>query len=542
MWTIGVLAKTGVTMKVRRLIAGALVALITFSGFAVYPAAKAYTSTGVVSNNIHDHEYVNSTSVSHSYMIANPDGTISRLEDFGDIFLLETYNSSFKCLSQNFIKYEGSLFGGFYSGANYNYMIFGDRNDQQKSDVCVIKIVRYTKTWQRVSECKVYNVNTTVPFAGSNTAFCEYGNLLYIRCGHQTYKDARGMTYQASMTLCYNNASNTVADVQSSIKGNAYGTTANSGAQFMDVRDGHLGVCEASLTAPYGVLFSRYNNAIGNNTLQGNVASINTLGAAGALTSSIPAYSIGGYTITPQFYMAVGASQTMDGTSSNMNIFVTTIPLSSFSSSKARTAYLTGYAQGSPYSVGTPYLVKINDNKYAILYELRNGYSDTFKVYYMFIDASGNRLGDVASIDGCLSDCQPIVYAGNIVWYTTDGSSVKIYTIPVQGTTNNTGVYNNPAAAVSGMDYSRVFDFTYYCNKYPEIRVLYANDPQGAFSHFVNYGMAERRQASSMFNLEIYMYNYPDLVAAFGNNYKLYYQHYMTSGYAEGRNAATKIH
>lgn len=531
-------------MKLQRIVAGVLVALFTFGSIFVCSNAATYNGSNIISNNIHDHEYTNTSQVSNSYMIANPDGTVSRLESFGDIILLEKYNSSFACVSQSFLSFEGTIFGGFYAGNSYNYLIFGNNNMDQQSNFGVIKIVRYSKSWQRLSECYVNNCNTTVPFKGSNTSFCEYGNLLYIRCGHQTYKDASGLYHQSSMTICYDNATNKVTDISCTIRGTSYASTENSGAQFIGCSNGVVGTCEASLTGPYGVLFSRYGYTAGRGTLANGAAAINTLGAAGALTSNIPAYSIGGFDANSQYFLAVGSSQPMDGTSSNMNLFVTRIPVNTFSGAQVKTSYLTGYAQGDPHTIGTPFLVKVNANRYAILYEVRNGYSDMGEVSYLFIDAAGNRISDTATVQGCLSDCQPVVFGDKIVWYTTNGASMKIYTVPAGGTSasNNTSVYTTEATTAGGVNYSKVFDFAYYCSKYPEIRVAFGNDEAAALSHFINCGMAEGRQGCAGFNLAIYMYNYPDLVAVFGNNYKLYYEHFMNYGYAEGRNAMTKNH
>ena len=90
-----------------------------------------------------------------------------------------------------------------------------------------------------------------------------------------------------------------------------------------------------------------------------------------------------------------------------------------------------------------------------------------------------------------------------------------------------------------GIDYSKIYDFSYYCSRYPDVRVLYSNDPDGAFRHFVNTGISEGRQGSADFNLSIYKANYPDLQNAYGDDKWSYYYHYMVSGYYDGRNART---
>ncbi len=88
-------------------------------------------------------------------------------------------------------------------------------------------------------------------------------------------------------------------------------------------------------------------------------------------------------------------------------------------------------------------------------------------------------------------------------------------------------------------DYSAVFDFSYYMNRYSDLKRAYGNDAAGALQHFISNGMNERRQASKEFDVDSYISRYPDLQAAFGTNYPAYYMHYINYGRKEGRIATT---
>ena len=100
--------------------------------------------------------------------------------------------------------------------------------------------------------------------------------------------------------------------------------------------------------------------------------------------------------------------------------------------------------------------------------------------------------------------------------------------------TGATTVYN-------GVDYSAVYDYNYYVNKYSDLKRAFAYDDAAALAHFVNCGMSEGRQASDSFNVYTYKNNYTDLQNAYGNNLKSYYLHYVSNGKSEGRNAVTAI-
>lgn len=529
----------------KRIISVIMVVLCLVINMPVSVSAASYVSTHnssstVYSNNMHDHVYSSVAKVANSYMCTCPDGTVARVENFGDVILIEKYNSKYKMTMQGTVKFELSKFGGFYAGANYFYLVFGQDNPEQKKDKEVVRIVRYTKNWQRVDSASLYDCNTSEIFSLCNTAFCEYNGLLYVRTGHKSYKDNNGFTHQAAMTICYDTVKGKILSNFNTVNNADWGSIENIGATYMEANAGKISFADHSLTNPYCVLLSNYKAGAVWNTMSYGVSFLANLGKRGALNTSIPEFTIGGVSSSAQQYIVVGASQPMDGSSYNMNVFVEVVPKNSFRYESVKISYLTGYAYGSTVSASNPYIVKINDNLFAILWEERIGYTDSGKVHYTYIDGNGNRLCDPASIDGCLSDCQPVLFGNDIVWYTTNGNSVKLYTIPAstKNTTNNNYSTNTN---VNNNDFSLVYDYNYYMNNYPDIRVLYSNNPDGALQHFINQGMLEGRQASPYFNVTIYMNNYPDLKAVYGNNLPAYYQHFMKQGNAEGRNAMTRI-
>ena len=88
-----------------------------------------------------------------------------------------------------------------------------------------------------------------------------------------------------------------------------------------------------------------------------------------------------------------------------------------------------------------------------------------------------------------------------------------------------------------GVNYSAVYDYTYYVDNYSDLYKLYGanNDKYGALTHFITFGMSEQRQASASFNVKSYRLQYRDLRVAFGDNWKAYYLHFVTRGQYESR-------
>ena len=108
-------------------------------------------------------------------------------------------------------------------------------------------------------------------------------------------------------------------------------------------------------------------------------------------------------------------------------------------------------------------------------------------------------------------------------------------------------VLQNPTTAFTGedrygnhvvnKDYSLVYDYYYYVEKYSDLKYVYQYDDAGLLKHFVLYGMNERREASENFDVMSYYRSYQDLRTAYRKDYTKYYEHYINYGAEEGRQA-----
>ncbi len=87
----------------------------------------------------------------------------------------------------------------------------------------------------------------------------------------------------------------------------------------------------------------------------------------------------------------------------------------------------------------------------------------------------------------------------------------------------------------NGVDYSAVYDYSYYTSTQTDIARAYGGDETAVLAHFVNHGMSEGRQGNAQFNVYSYRNQYSDLRQAYGNDLKLYYLHYVNNGKSEGR-------
>ena len=117
-----------------------------------------------------------------------------------------------------------------------------------------------------------------------------------------------------------------------------------------------------------------------------------------------------------------------------------------------------------------------------------------------------------------------------VINVTTTTATLKVKAGTIKVTSAGRCTLNN-------VDYSPVFDPTFYANKYPDVVKVYGKTAIKLFEHFVDYGMNEGRIGCSTFNVNNYKNRYGDLRTAFKNKpLSAYYEHYCTFGSKEKRN------
>ena len=109
------------------------------------------------------------------------------------------------------------------------------------------------------------------------------------------------------------------------------------------------------------------------------------------------------------------------------------------------------------------------------------------------------------------------------------------------GTTTGVKKLRNPVTVYEGVDYSKVYDYFYYCNKHPAVAKSYKDDDVGMLKNFVTQGIPKQYQANKTFNVKSYRYGNPDLRVKFKSDYKQYYLHYIQQGYQNRTSTALGI-
>lgn len=367
------------------------------------------------SKNINAQNYAQYGSTVKSYLYENGDGGVTRVEFLGNKVVVENYNSDFEIEYSGQLDMELPLWGGFYSGEDYNFIVFAQNNPEEDNNVEVLRVVKYTKDWQRIESASIFGANTKEPLYVGSLRMVQNEDILYIHTSHKMYLTYDGRNHQANFVIAVKVSDMTVAGQASGI-GNGGGYASHSFNQFI-VSDGSV-----ILTANHGDAYPRAiaitqytqkNNglfAIGH--YSGKATSV--LAIKGGRGNVQTGASIGGIAITNQSYLTTGNSVPQDDTynpGATRNIYVTS---TTKDGSSTQIYWLTNYSASEKVSVSTPHLVKIDDEHILILYTVDG------TINYTYVDGEGKQISQIYTMEGSLSDCVPILYDNKVVWYYTN--------------------------------------------------------------------------------------------------------------------------
>ena len=395
---------------------------------ALIPAgahAAGETLTPLVTSNSGWNNYVNWGRWSDnmwSYIYDSGDGTFTRVEYNSDTHVtVEKYSDS-GIFEQFEITMELPLWGGFYAGEKWNFVVFGQANLEEKDSAEVMRVVRYTKDWQRVDSASVYGSNTAKPFEAGSLRMTEKDGMLYIHTCHLMYGGG-GTRHQANMWLNVTEPESggmTVSAIGCAVSNTSHDYVSHSFNQFVLADGNYLVKLDHGDAHPRSVTLCR-GKASGYNGR--GVERVDVLPISGASGANDTGVSVGGFEYSDTNYIVAGSSVEMGNSYDAFglrNIFISTVNKSDLS---VKTTYITRYSGDSPV-VSNPMLVKLSPNRMLLMWT-----EDDATLRYVLLKGDGSTVSSIVTAEGALSDCQPVLMDGIVKWYVTDGTSVKLYSI-----------------------------------------------------------------------------------------------------------------
>ena len=391
-------------------------------------AFDAYPGTNVNSQN-----YIRWSASVKSYLTQPDAQTIMRVQGNAVTgVLVEYYDLSYNLLNTKTVAQELPIFGGFYETSSNYFIISGQTNSEESNTKEVVRVTKYDKAWNKISDASLSDCNTVEPFYAGSLRVSQSGNYLIIRTSHLMYRSSDGLNHQANMTFQVNTASSpmTITDKQYTVYNISTGYVSHSFNQFVKVDGNQLVAVDHGDAYPRSIVLIKYGRDVSTGLFNSSCTNVPILAFPGAVGDNSTGASVGAFEISSANYLVAGNSVVQDSTNTSRttrNIFVASV---SKSSSAVTMNWITNYSEGSTTTT-TPQMIKIAADSYVLLWSRGD------QVYYTKINGSGQIVGEIYNFSGSLSDCAPIVVSGKIIWYTWSNANVRFCEISTTNLAEN---------------------------------------------------------------------------------------------------------
>ncbi|WP_055109289.1 hypothetical protein [Paenibacillus ihumii] len=402
-----------------------------------YLPENAYQAagTGVGENNIVQSYFPRRGEPIRSHLIKNSDGTFSSITADEKRVRIETYNKDYEVTSSKELPLELPLYGAFYSGEKYNYIAYGQENEEQNDSKEVIRIVRYDKSFNRVDSASIKGGEsfTIQPFRSAAPRMAEHGDELVLHTSRLRYLTSDGKNHQSQLTIIINTSKMSITNYLGQFQKNHVSHSFN---QFVKYDGKEHVLVDHGDAYPRSIVLHK-----GNGSQYREVDLFLIPGSIGANATGV---SLGGFEISSTHYITaynkVDHSKVQSYTNFEMvgldkdvrDIMLAVVPRSNLSESAVNNITIAKYTSGTDHIGSIPKLVKINDNRFMILWQEFDSKHTPLDVKYVEVDGSGNPLGEINRISKfVLSECDPIIMDDKLVWFADQKGKRIFYTIPL---------------------------------------------------------------------------------------------------------------
>ena len=322
------------------------------------------------------------------------------------------------------------LLGGIYEGTDYNFVVTGRHNLNEDDSVCTLRVAKFAKDWSFVAACDISNqddVEIYGVFQACGIDFAEQNGILWISTGRTGYGSG-GYHHQGKMNLIVRISDMTLLGSASDFyhSFSQYLTVCNNQVYQYELSEGTRKLLLERLDGQNYTGGWNYNWAAGAEEFISvlDCWSTDEYGmwsyVMHADTVGLSASDTKGRLLTAYVSKDQRALQQNGGDETNlpeeMWVASTTTDLGDTTYTKVSDIDICSYDY---------YLVKVNDNKFAVLWGVQayvdythsESLSYATPMQYVCVDAYGNRLTDTISLDAELGPYQPVTDGnGNIVW------------------------------------------------------------------------------------------------------------------------------
>ena len=459
-------------MKLKKFATGvfamaAVAAALIFTGGTSVTAKAAVNTKSDIEIATRLHNYSRSASPIGSYLVDIGNGNMMRVQfdyDSSNIYV-EYYDSQYNVTGVRQLAPELPIYGGFYSGSDAYYIVTGQKNEEESDTVECYRITKYDKNWNRIGSAGLYDCNTFLPFRAGCVRMTEADGYLFVRTSHQMYLSSDGLRHQANVTIQFDENKLVITDSYTDVMNSKYGYVSHSFNQFIKTEGNHLVAVNHGDAYPRSIVLTEYQTDFTNGQFISNMnywknpcKSTDLFEFTGEIGDNATGASVGGFEVTDSAYLVAANSINQEDTSddrSRHDYRNVCIVGKSKRDGHTFVNWLTNLE--GDLSATTPYLVKINDNKYLVMWSYQK--RSVGAIDYTYIDADGSQISPVYTMNGMLSDCEPVYINDTVVWYTSDSDgNVTFYGVDSNG---------NALGSLNGLIYDGD-NWVYYRNDNPD--------------------------------------------------------------------------
>ena len=405
---------------------------------AIKTAVKTQCTT-YQGSNVGAQNYSRWTNPMKSYLAAQDDGSLMRVQYGSKIggLLVEYYDKNYNLTDTKLVDEELPVFGGFYATKDNYYVVTGQINKDEDNNLEVYRITKYDKKWNKIKSTGLKNCNTTYPFDAGSCRMDVSGKYMIIRTCHEMYNG-----HQANVTIQVDIDQMEITDSYTGVMNSSYGYVSHSFNQFVKIEDGHIVALDHGDAYPRAFAILKYKTDINSGTFfstsNGSLCTlIPVMTFEGESGDNTTGASAGGFEISDDHYLVAANTVIQDSTFSShktRNVFVAAVDKNT---SDVKINYLTNYDEGEETTT-TPQMVKISGTRFMVLWTKGD------QVYTAIVDNNGQKVGEIQHFTGSLSDCQPVISNGKVVWYTWKNGDINFYDVNTTDLTdhNVTEIHN----------------------------------------------------------------------------------------------------
>lgn len=365
---------------------------------------------------------------------------------------IKRYDSSGNLLEIKEFPYQGEKFGGFYRGEEYNYLIFGNNNEEKNDSKEVVKIVKYDREFNELGSVSVNGAYTVYPFNAGSLRCAEIGQTILIHTARQRYDG-----HQSQLTVAFNEDTMSLlnADDLGDFQRNHVSHDLN---QFAMADGNEFIVVDHGDAYPRSIKVSwlrtealesekRYTGEGGWYTMidrdmfspSKTKEILNIPGEGGANQTGV---SIGSALNTANKVL-VGVNRIDYSKATGFDSFYITgkdvhirdVVLYSLDKNTLETTEnkYTDYTLDKNTTYTAPKMVKLDETRIMLIWNKLNFKSDKSVLQYLIVDENGNKLSEIKTLEDMkIADEAPIIYNGNVVWSEYKKGRLILNSIPLE--------------------------------------------------------------------------------------------------------------